>query len=77
MHIYLFKVRYMISYTMSVMQSTLLPLGRMKQQYKSQNGDEKVPICSNYRVEIGAVGIKNLEDLANRNSSVTVRTLIY
>ena len=32
---------------------------------------------SNYRVEIGAVGIKNLEDLANRNSSVTVRTLIY
>ena len=33
--------------------------------------------CSNYRVEIGAVGIKNLEDLANRNSSVTVRTLIY
>ena len=22
--------------------------------------------CSNYRVEIGAVGIKNLEDLANR-----------
>ena len=34
-------------------------------------------ICSNYRVEIGAVGIKNLEDLANRNSSVTVRTLIY
>ena len=34
-------------------------------------------ICSNYRVKIGAVGIKNLEDLANRNSSVTVRTLIY
>ena len=34
-------------------------------------------MCSNYRVEIGAVGIKNLEDLANRNSSVTVRTLIY
>ena len=33
--------------------------------------------CSNYRVEIGTVGIKNLEDLANRNSSVTVRTLIY
>ena len=33
--------------------------------------------CSNYRVGIGAVGIKNLEDLANRNSSVTVRTLIY
>ena len=33
--------------------------------------------CSNYRVKIGAVGIKNLEDLANRNSSVTVRTLIY
>ena len=31
--------------------------------------------CSNYRVEIGTVGIKNLEDLANRNSSVTVRTL--
>ena len=28
--------------------------------------------CSNYRVEIGTVGIKNLEDLANRNSSVTV-----
>ena len=24
------------------------------------------PMCSNYRVEIGAVGIKNLEDLANR-----------
>ena len=22
--------------------------------------------CSNYRIEIGAVGIKNLEDLANR-----------
>ena len=39
-----FKVRYTISYTMSVMQSTLLPLGRIKQQYKSQNGDEKVPI---------------------------------
>ena len=34
-------------------------------------------VCSNYRVKIGAVGIKNLEDLANRNSSVTVRTLIY
>ena len=33
--------------------------------------------CSNYRVEIDAVGIKNLEDLTNRNSSVTVRTLIY
>ena len=33
--------------------------------------------CSNYRVKIGAVGIKNLEDLANRNSSVTVRTLIH
>ena len=31
--------------------------------------------CSNYRVKIGAVGIKNLEDLTNRNSSVTVRTL--
>ena len=37
----------------------------------SRNGGN----CSNYRVEIGA--IKNLEDLANRNSSVTVRTLIY
>ena len=23
-------------------------------------------LCSNYRIEIGAVGIKNLEDLANR-----------
>ena len=34
-------------------------------------------LCSNYRVEIGTVGIKNLEDLANRNSSVTVRTLIH
>ena len=34
-----------------------------------------IALCSNYRVEIGAVGIKNLEDLANRNSSVTVRTL--
>ena len=33
--------------------------------------------CGNYRVEIGAVGIKNLEYLANRNSSVTVRTLIH
>ena len=29
---------------MSVMQLTLLPLGRLKQQYKSQNMDEKVPI---------------------------------
>ena len=35
------------------------------------------PFCSNYRVEIDTVGIKNLEYLANRNSSVTVRTLIY
>ena len=35
------------------------------------------PSCSNYRVEIDTVGIKNLEDLTNRNSSVTVRTLIY
>ena len=34
-------------------------------------------LCSNYRVKIDAVGIKNLEDLTNRNSSVTVRTLIY
>ena len=34
-------------------------------------------LCSNYRVEIGTVGIRNLEDLANRNSSVTVRTLIH
>ena len=25
-----------------------------------------VEFCSNYRIEIGAVGIKNLEDLANR-----------
>ena len=33
--------------------------------------------CSNYRVEIDTVGIKNLKDLTNRNSSVTVRTLIY
>ena len=33
--------------------------------------------CSNYRVEIAAVGIKNLEYLANRNSSVTVRTPIH
>ena len=40
-------------------------------------GQARPLFCSNYRVEIGAVGIKNLEDLANRNSSVTVRTLIY
>ena len=33
--------------------------------------------CSNYRVKIGTVGIKNLEYLANRNSSVTVRTPIH
>ena len=28
---------------------------------------DKSAICSNYRVKIGAVGIKNLEYLANRN----------
>ena len=33
--------------------------------------------CSNYRVKIDTVEIKNLEDFANRNSSVTVRTLIH
>ena len=30
--------------------------------YRNYNGRE----CSNSRIEIGAVGIKNLEDLANR-----------
>ena len=38
--------------------------------------DDVRGLCFNYRVEIGTVGIKNLEDLADRNS-VTVRTLIH
>ena len=49
-------------------------------QWKREVGGEKPgksTFCSNYRVKIDAVGIKNLKDLANRNSSVTVRTLIH